>query len=459
MSAEGAIPPRLRDALDSAAGYVLVVAGRPGTGKTLFVHEVFREFNDSLLILSNAEATSSSVEKFSSSPKWSERHVIAHYWRTIESASLHESTLIEQMSSLLGNVSLDDTHNVVIIDSWNDFLMPIKPEDRYGVQQALIFAARKEGKNLVLVTEGDWEDGNRPQLHHSADAIIRLRKLRKDQRLYRQLTIDKIRNMSLEQDTFLFTLNEGRFTYIPWYIHQFPPITVGRDSIPDPSVSRVSTGNRSLDSILDGGFEKSTMSLIEVENLAAPYLETIYIPFLSNQLQLGRPAVILLPEGWSPERFMQGLGHFIDPKVVLKQVVFFGRHALGPKNVRTIDDDPWKTLQEIRYEASQLEREYFTQTTELFALDTLENKYGVTNVKGMMAEMTASLPTTERTAVTILSQEQALKSGSIAHSVHLRVQELSGVLSVCGVNPKTNYLAVRPLLSKGFLDYDLVPIV
>ena len=459
MSAEGAIPPRIRDALDTADGYVLVVAGRPGTGKTLFVHEVFRQYENSLLILSNAEATSASEEKFSSLPEWKDRHVIAQYWRAIDAASLHESSLSDQMSSLLGKVSVKDSHKIVIIDSWTDFLMPIQPEDRYSVQQALIYAARKEGKKLILVTEGEWEDGSGPHLHHSADAILQLRKLRKDQRLYRQMTIDKMRNMSIEQDSFLFTLNDGRFSYIPWYVHQFPPIMVGRDSIPDPTEFRVSTGNRSLDSILNGGFEKSTLSLIEVENLAAPYLETIYIPFLSNQLQLGRPAVVLLPEGWSPDRFMQGLSHFIDPNIIMKQVVFFGRHTLGQKNVRVIDDDPWKTLQEIRYESTQLEREFYTQTTELFALDTLENKYGVTNVKGMMAEITASLPETERTVVTILSQEQALKSSSIAHSVHLRVQELSGVLSVCGVNPKTNYLAVRPLLSKGFLDYDLVPIV
>ncbi|MFW9770043.1 MAG: ATPase domain-containing protein [Candidatus Thorarchaeota archaeon] len=459
MSAEGAIPPRIRDALDTAEGYVLVVAGRPGTGKTLFVHEVFREFEDSFLILSNAEATSSSEEKFSSMPQWANRHVIAQYWRPIDTSSLHESTLSEQISSLLGNVSIKDQHNIVIIDSWTDFLMPIDTKDRYRVQQAMIYAARKEGKKLILVTEGEWTDGSRPQLHHSADAIVQLRKLRKDQRLYRQLTIDKMRNMSIEQDSFLFTLNNGRFTYIPWYVHQFPPIMVGRDSIPDPTDSRVSTGNRSLDLILNGGFEKSSLSLIEVENLAAPYLETIYIPFLSNQLQLGRPAVILLPEGWSPDRFIEGLSHFVDPNVILKQVIFFGRHALGHENAREIDDDPWKTLQEIRYESTQLERKFYTQTTELFALDTLENKYGVNDVKGMMAEITASLPTNERTIVTILSQEQALRSSSIAYSVHLRVQELSGVLSVCGVNPKTNYLAVRPLLSKGFLDYDLVPIV
>jgi len=460
MSTESSIPPSIRDALESTSGYVIVVTGKPGTGKTLFVHEVFREFDDSLLILSNAESSTVSAEGLQSQPNWSERHIIAHYWRSLNIASLHEVPLHNQLARLLGRSNISESYNVVIIDSWSDFMMPISVENRYEVQQSLIFAARNEGKKLVLVTEGDSEEKNQRPLYHTSDAIIRLKKLREDQKMYRQITIEKMRSMPLKQDTFLFTLNNGRFTYVPWHIHQFPPITVEREPIEDPSSDRISTGNRSLDGILRGGFQKGMLSLIEVENLAAPYLETIYIPFLSNHLQLGRPAVILLPEGWSPEQFTQGLSHFVDPKLVEQQVVFFGRHAFGKlHNVRTIDDDPWKTLQEIRYEATQLERQFGTEATELFSLDTLENKYGVTDVKGIMAEITASLPTTKRATISILGERQALKSGSIAYSVHLRVQELSGVLSVCGVYPRTNFLAVRPLLSKGFLDYDLVPIV
>ena len=80
-------------------------------------------------------------------------------------------------------------------------------------------------------------------------------------------------------------------------------------------------------------------------------------------------------------------------------------------------------------------------------------------VKGMMAEITAALPTTGRATVTILSKQQSLQSGAIAHSVHLKVQELSGVLSIFGIVPRTNFLAVHPILSGGFFDYELIPIV
>jgi hypothetical protein len=64
------------------------------------------------------------------------------------------------------------------------------------------------------------------------------------------------------------------------------------------------------------------------------------------------------------------------------------------------------------------------ETTELFALDTLENKFGVADVKGMLAEITDALPITNKATITILNKHQELNSGSIAHGIHLRVKEL-----------------------------------
>ena len=181
---------------------------------------------------------------------------------------------------------------------------------------------------------------------------------------------------------------------------------------------------------------------------------------MSNHLLLGKPALIILPEGWSPENFTNSLAHFIDEELVNEQVVFFGRQILGQKkNVRAIDSDPWKTLQELKYESGQLERRFKKEVAELIALDTLENKYGSANVRSFVAEVSAALPRTNKVTITILSKHQTVKCDSIAHHIHLRVQEISGVLSICGVNPRTNYLAVTPIHSAGYLDYDLLPIV
>ncbi|MDF1541462.1 MAG: ATPase domain-containing protein, partial [Candidatus Thorarchaeota archaeon] len=294
MSEVGGVPPSIRDALSSTTGFVLVVTGKPGTGKSLFVQELFRTFNNSFLIITSTENHMATVMALSDAvPDWGDRHVLTQYWRPLVEKISYESSLETQLSKLVGASQDQGSADVIIIDSWTDFVEPIRPENRYEIQQSLIHAARNEGRKLVLVTEGRCQDGVIiDNLHHSADGVVTLEKIRENQRMYRQIVLEKMRAHLISQDSFLFTLHKGRFTYIPWYIHQYPAITVGREPITDPSPERTSSGNLSLDTILGGGFKKGQLNLIEIENLGVPYLETIYIPYLSNHLELERPAVI-----------------------------------------------------------------------------------------------------------------------------------------------------------------------
>jgi KaiC/GvpD/RAD55 family RecA-like ATPase len=461
VSTEGLFPPDIRTALSADRGYVIVVSGEPGTGKSLFAQEILREFPSSCAILTDKEGWGEI--KTGPSPAitaWKERHFVVDYWRPVAWSSSHDAPFRQKINELVADEPGLRDFGIVVVDSWTGLVEPIDSTRRTEILQSLVQTAREERKKLVLVADTAKLGGDLSRLNHVADAIIILEKGRTDGRMYRQLVIEKLRSMPIAQDTFVFTLDRGLFTYVPWYVHQYPPIMIEREPLRDPSPDRISTGNRSFDTLTKGGFVKGTLSLIEVDNLGAPYLETIYLPFLSNHLQLGRPAIVLLPEGWSPERLTNGLSQFVDREIVEKQVVFFGRQALGRKgNVRAIDDDPWKTLQEIRYEAGQLERQFGMEVTELFALDTLENKYGAAHVQELMAEVTAALPDTKRVTLTILGRQQAIKSTSLCHTIQLRVQEIGGVLTVCGVNPRTNFFAIRPILSGGFLDFDLLPIV
>lgn len=461
MSACGALPPELCNALSSSRGYIVVIEGDPGTGKSLLAQEILRLYEKSFLVLTDTENVMDAQEKMACRlDNWKERHLVAKQCYSTKGATSFGPTFQELITKLVGFEAQIENYDIIVVDSWSRLVESMDVDQTKEIQRMLIRAARDEAKKLVLITEKERNRQDILQLLHSADAIISLRREHDEERMYRQLMIEKLRSMPIQQDTYLFTLDHGYFTCIPYYVHQYPAITVEREPIEDPSPDRISTGNGSLDVFTKGGFMKGTLSLIEVENLAAPYLDAIYIPFLSNHLQLGRPALIVLPEGWSPERLTSGLSRFIDPDRVDKQVVFFGRQAMGKKkNVKSIDNDPWKTLQEIRYEANQLEAQFGLKATQLFALDTLENKYSAGVVREMMAELTAALPSTNRVTLTILSRQQSINSESISSSTHIRVLELCGVLNLYGVNPRTGYFAVRPILSGGFLDYDLLPVV
>ncbi|MHA1771732.1 MAG: RAD55 family ATPase [Candidatus Thorarchaeota archaeon] len=461
MNEYGAIPVKIIDALNRESGYVLVVTGGPGVGKTLFSQEILRSMPHSFLILTSSENMPIYVDALKVDMQdWERRHVDVRFTRSLLDKSTDGTSFQEQLSSLIGTpIDIKDA-STIIIDSWTDFMDPFPPDQQDKFEHTLAETARDEGIKLVLVTDYKDEDSTDSSLFHTADSIVRLEKVRDEHRTYRRLIVGKMRGMPIEQDEFVFTLYGGRFTYIPWYKHRYPAITIEREPLPDPSHDRISTGSKSLDTIIGGGFYKGALNLVEIDSLAAPYLETIYIPFLSNQLQLGRPAIILLPEGWSPERFTHGLTHFVDRGVVEEQVVFFGRQALNrTSNVRHIDEDPWKTLQEMRYEANQLVRRFKSDAIEFFALDTLENKFGADIAKGMIAEITASLPGTQTATILILSRHQKIKSNALPHSVHVAIQQICGIIGIFGVNPRTGILALTPKLSGGFLDYDLIPVI
>ncbi len=457
---EVTVPPAIKTALESRHGYVLAITGAPGTGKSLFVQTLFKMYPKAFLVIGSTEALVAAESNLRDCVDWTKRHRSV---RSLDGSSAPSSLLqsidADPITLLGGECKEIHEADVIIVDAWPQLLELFEESHRRVFEKSIIHAVHDTKKKLILVCDRVHHNPALMSLLHDADGIIRLEKKRVENRIYRQLIIDKMRSLSVVQDTFLFTLDGGRCTYIPWYKHRYPPITVEREPIPDPTPTKISTGNRSLDALLEGGFSRGSHNLLEVEDLALSYLETIYVPFLSNQLQLGRPAIIVLPEGWSPDKLIRSLTHFVDNNVITQRVVFFGRNVPSYSNVRPLSQDPVKTLQEIRYEAGQLERKYGMETTELFALDTLENRYGDASLKSIVAEICTAIAATDRVTVSIVSTHQSVRAESIPHDVHLRVLELCGVISVCGVNPRTNFLAVRPILSGGFLDYELIPIV
>lgn len=459
MSTNGAMPSSFLEALDTSRGYIVAILGLPGTGKSLFASELFRSREDTCLLITtseNIEFTRNSISGFSDS--WEDRFIPVSP-NTVSVEDCAGSTLSDVLSPFVESPKGLETADVVIIDSWSNLLHYLRESDRARMQRLVTRQARESKKRLVLVAEGDLARPLNVSLRHLSDLVVNLRKIHKHERMYRELVIEKMRCHALEQEAFLFTLHNGRFTSIPWYQHQYPAITIEKEPIEDLSDQTVSTGNESLDDLLGGGLKKGSMNLLEVENLAAPYLETIYIPFLSNHLNLGRPAIVLLPEGWSPDRFIDGLRRFVGTEKISHQVVFFGRQTSRDlPNCRELDDDPWKTLQEIRYESTQLEREFNQTATALLSLDSLENRYGVRAVRSLVGAVTASLSQTGRVIMGILGMNQDVKSESLSPNTHLRIEDIDGVLSLHGMIPRSNYLAVKPIRTTGFMDYSLIPI-
>jgi KaiC/GvpD/RAD55 family RecA-like ATPase len=208
MSVDSTIPPNIRKALDSENGYVIVINGLPGTGKSLFAQEIMRLYSNAFILITDSENISSIYPPLSETiPNWEDRHVKVQYWKK-NNIEISSQLAVKDILSTIYPISSDGFNSdIIIIDSWTDLIKPVGASDRYGIQQALISAARGENKKIVLVTENDIDSDQ--GLSHSSDAIILLRKQRTENRMYRELIIEKLRALPLTQDTYLFTLAQG----------------------------------------------------------------------------------------------------------------------------------------------------------------------------------------------------------------------------------------------------------
>ncbi|MBD3405241.1 MAG: hypothetical protein GF411_03780, partial [Candidatus Lokiarchaeota archaeon] len=136
------IPPNIGQALDSESGYIFVVSGKPGTGKSLFVQEIFRNVQDAFMVLTNTETPVTFNDEFETTDHWKNRHTYANFWRNVFDEFDYDVPLIEQLEKLVGHESTNLGSQHIIIDSWSDFLEPFPDQKRKKIEQSLIYAAR-----------------------------------------------------------------------------------------------------------------------------------------------------------------------------------------------------------------------------------------------------------------------------------------------------------------------------
>lgn len=141
-------------------------------------------------------------------------------------------------------------------------------EDRLNVETVLLEICEKTNSNLILVAE----TGEPSRLDYLVGGVIRLERKIIDQRILRELIIEKIRGVKINNPCYLFTLSGGRFTCLEgktetnMVFTQIPqPVTLTGNKIP--------TSIELMDRILGGGFEKGSLNILEINrNVGIKYL-------------------------------------------------------------------------------------------------------------------------------------------------------------------------------------------
>src|SRR5881398_3789201 len=212
------VPPEL-EAVLRRKGYILLVKGDAGTGKTNLALE--------LMALLHSEGDAVHISTRTYPEKLSFQHSLFPKLAAEPNVQFFSTLEFDPTQFVVGHKVISGLHDLlssmenplVVLDSWEGISDYIPSEARMKVEQSLMAVLEETGARLILVSEHSEANTTLDQL---ADAILILRQKVIDDRRLRELEIRKLRGVPIRQDQYLFTLAGGRFQYLEPFDFKLP---------------------------------------------------------------------------------------------------------------------------------------------------------------------------------------------------------------------------------------------
>jgi KaiC/GvpD/RAD55 family RecA-like ATPase len=454
-------------------GSLIVLAGEPGTGKTVF-SMVFlvkgAELNESGVYVSFAEAKNTLINNFS-------RHLgvdlakleVEGKIKILDFTAIKEEGISLILESILAEVKALNAKRLVI-DSFSAMAQAFKePIDvRIILQTILSRIVREMGCTTIMVEEvpiGRAEIGLGME-EFVADGLIRLRASELDKRLFRDLEIVKLRGTRLSERKLAFTLEGGFKAFTP-----FKPKPIEKPNrfqpIPD-SPGKYSTGIKDLDSMLEGGLLKGSTMLLELDNkVSMAEYHLIIVPIILNFMMKGR-AVLLIPTIGVDAEVARGIGlrYGLTNEEINRFLRVCEVHPISgasdkPYIVVFDVKDPWKDYSKYL----EIEKELMQMTGQpvmhVAGADSLASYYDESICKNLLSQDAIWIRKQGSLGILILKPGYTKLKTSLSSiaSVHLRLLREHGCLLLYGVKPRTGLYGVEMDVSKGYPLPKLTPIV
>ncbi|MFX0102996.1 MAG: RAD55 family ATPase [Candidatus Hodarchaeota archaeon] len=237
-------PGWLKKIFELEFGYVLLVKGDAGTGKTTFAMEVcIEKMKDSRIIFLS---TRSNIAEFKRQYSWFIEEVGGDKVKDLDSIEISEDKMkmlnidsnmffriFMEFENLIKSYKEEENaekgekkgETLVIVDSIEKIYEIIKKQNvlmtETAILESFITLARRYGLKLILISETAEKNKD----DYLVDGIITLEKdySAVPDRILRYMKVDKLRNIDYEQQIILFTLYQGRFRALPG---QKPRITL-----------------------------------------------------------------------------------------------------------------------------------------------------------------------------------------------------------------------------------------
>ena len=456
------------------SGSLILVAGAPGTGKTMFSARYLCEgatrYGENGVYASFAESKATFIENES---RFCGRDVAKlneeGKFRFLDLVTVKEQGVSEAVNLILSEVQSLGARRLVV-DSFSAMAQAFRDpiEARVMLHTIIGKIVRQLGCTTLLTVETGIgrETVGLGVEEFVADGVMVLRAWELDGRLIRDLELVKLRGTRLPERKLVFTL-EGGFKAFP----PFKPKPIEKPKrfqpIPDPP-GMYSTGSRDLDEALGGGVSRGSTMLLEVDEKVSTLEYHLFVALMATNFALQRKGVVIVPSSGvnylMMRKYVDVYGGTEEEFRRYVRIIVTGA-TTPPKdwpNVIVVKGEDWRgDLDKSVKMSEELSAETGQPNLSIVGTDTLITLYGEERCEEILNLSATGARRAEAMVIALVKagrRELATKLSPIA-DVYLRLGREHGCLLLYGIKPRTGLYAVEMDVSKGYPLPKLTPIL
>nr|MDO8075605.1 gas vesicle protein GvpD [Candidatus Freyarchaeota archaeon] len=476
------VPLEIVKALE-ARTFSLHIKGSAGTGKTTLALELMRMLSEkcSAIYLSTRVSRDMLYEQF----PWSKTCIPPEnildiksggYPRTKARTRTRSSreALFEYVDkeSFLKNLffmasDAKGEHFSIVVDSLEALKSSLRiPEDDISVEQDILRIADKFDANVIFVSESSGES----KLDYLVDGVVRLEKETLKERLLRKMYIEKIRGTKIENPMYLFTLKDGRFTYLE------KGLFVKKVTVESPKVEgkrkkgKISTLIPELDKILNGGYDKGSFNIFDVNKnvgrLHAYVLSSMFFKFIRQ----GFPMFYLPSKGITSSDLVGYVpSSFLDKDFLnsLKRYFYVFKLKEFDAQARTVSynqfffegEDYVKDLNIFKEIVVKVLGEVQTDSFVIvMASDMIEYIYGSRDILKIIQTWMNEVKRLNGVMIVVQFEQESFRLPNYMAASHFRLENIGGNIVFYGEIPRTKIYVITLEVSDKYVQIRFIPV-
>jgi len=452
-------------------GELVIIAGGPGTGKTMFsagfIYWGAAKYGEKGVYVSLAEDKETfitNMRRVGYDFRGLEGRGLFHF---IDALTLMEAGTAELLEAIIEDVVSFGPQRLVI-DSLSALAQGMREPRELRVFLHSLFSKimRGLGCTTILIEEvpvGEARIGYGFE-EFVASAVIILEKDMVDDKFLRRMRIEKLRGMPVPNNRACYTLGAGFIAFPPY---KTPVLESPKtpEPVPDPP-GRYSSGIRDLDGIM-GGYPKGSTILLEIDpRITRDQYRMLIWPHTANFLLNRRPAITVPGIGSSPrdiEAFYRSYAIPEEERALARHLIVSEAAGRSPPDIiipYDPDEGAASLVDRIEEAAEDLMERAGSPPIIAVSMDSLEFNYGHDDSLKITSSIAAW--TRRNNGLSLLSDKsthpELTRRVAPTSSAHLRLTRRHGCLLLYGVKPRTNLFAVKVETEKGYYETRLIPI-